>query len=376
MHARTIDMPLPHGRPGTRRSLRVHRFGTAGAGPKVYIQAGLHAGEIPGMLVAQHLRHRLEALPDSDLRGELVLVPAANPIGLDQVVLGAGVGRFDLAAGSNFNRAFADLSAPVAAAVRDRLGADPVANTALIRAAIAEAAAALPAASELEALRRLLLGLAADADLMLDLHCDSEAVPHLYTTHSLWPGFADLAARLGCRAALLAEESGGDPFDEACSGLWWRLRQRLGGGHPIPDACAATTIELRGLADVDDAQAAADADAILAHLAVRGVLAGPVPAAPASVCAATPLAGVDRVQAPAAGIIAFHVPLGASVQPGALVAELVDPVSGERHPCRARSAGIVWSRRLERFASAGDTLLSIAGTEPLAAPGQPLLTAR
>ncbi len=31
-------------------------FGTPGAGKKVYIQASLHADEVPGMLVAQFLR--------------------------------------------------------------------------------------------------------------------------------------------------------------------------------------------------------------------------------------------------------------------------------------------------------------------------------
>ena len=39
-------------------------FGRAGSGRKVYIQAALHADEVPGMLVAQFLRSELLALPD------------------------------------------------------------------------------------------------------------------------------------------------------------------------------------------------------------------------------------------------------------------------------------------------------------------------
>ncbi|MFC3376850.1 succinylglutamate desuccinylase/aspartoacylase family protein [Rugamonas sp. CCM 8940] len=65
-------------------------FGTPGAGKKVYIQAALHADEVPGMLVAQFLRRRLSELEAAgQILGEVVLVPAANPIGLAQAIHGA-----------------------------------------------------------------------------------------------------------------------------------------------------------------------------------------------------------------------------------------------------------------------------------------------
>ena len=44
---------LPPVAPGTRREIEVLRFGTPGARPKAYLQAGLHADELPGMLVLQ-----------------------------------------------------------------------------------------------------------------------------------------------------------------------------------------------------------------------------------------------------------------------------------------------------------------------------------
>ena len=76
--------------------------------------------------------------------------------------------------------------------------------------------------------------LAHDADLVLDLHADNQAVMHLYTGTPLWPEVRDLAAELGARAVLLAEVSGGNPFDEACSGPWWALAAALsGGGDPV-----------------------------------------------------------------------------------------------------------------------------------------------
>ena len=43
MPSATERILLPANAPGTERSLLVHRFGRAGARPKVYIQAALHA---------------------------------------------------------------------------------------------------------------------------------------------------------------------------------------------------------------------------------------------------------------------------------------------------------------------------------------------
>ena len=48
--------PSPLPALGTQRTLTSFHFGTAGTGEKAYIQASLHADELPGMLVAHHLR--------------------------------------------------------------------------------------------------------------------------------------------------------------------------------------------------------------------------------------------------------------------------------------------------------------------------------
>jgi His/Glu/Gln/Arg/opine family amino acid ABC transporter permease subunit len=266
----------PFPRPPPAASTRWPACTTAprAAGPKVYIQASLHADEVPGMLVAHHLRGRLAELEAQGcFTGEVVLVPAANPIGLAQRVLHGHQGRFDLASGENFNRQFTDLTEKVAARVQGRLGSDAAANVALVRVALGEAIAEMPGTTPLQALRRLLMGLAADADVVLDLHCDGQAVLHFYTTPATWPQAGELLARcLGAEAVLLAERSGGDPFDEACSMLWPDLARRLGPAHPLPPACLAATIELRGEADVTHPLARRDAEAIVLYLHARGVI--------------------------------------------------------------------------------------------------------
>lgn len=353
--------------PGTTQSLVSLHYGQPGRGPKALVQASLHADETPAMLVAHHLRQRLDALQaEGRLRGEVVLLPAANPIGLHQWVQGQHHGRFELASGENFNRGYTDLTDTVVAAVQGRLGPDAAANLATVRAALREAVAALPVATTLDSLRRLLLGLACDADLVIDLHCDGEAALHLYTTPGCWPALQPLAGHLGACAVLLAERSGGDPFDEACSMIWPGLAQRLGPTQPLPPQPGlAVTVELRGQNDVSHALAEADTQALLAYLAHFGVLDLPPTAVPPLLCEATPLAGSMPLVAPHGGVVVFAREPGARVQAGELLAEVIDPATGRCTPLPAPTSGVFYARSHGRYTRAGGRLGKVAGTEAL-----------
>jgi hypothetical protein len=353
---------LPSGLPGTRQTLAVHRFGQPGAGPVVYVQGALHADEIPGMAAARLLVEKLEALDRADLvRGEVVVVPVANPVGLGQRLHGHAHGRFDLATGVNFNRGFAHLTDAVARTIEGRLGPDKDANRALIRSAMRDAVEALPAASATEHLKRTLLALAAPADIVLDLHCDSEAVVHLYTLTPSAARVDPLSRLLGAQAVLLATESGDDPFDEALSRPWHELRERFPDGA-VPLACLAVTVELRGQRDVDLATADADAAALVAYLVHEGVVEGPRPRLPPALCEATLLAASEPLTATAAGIVMFHAAPGDWLKAGDLVAEIVDPLDGGRMPIRCQSDGLLYARSAARFAVAGQRLGKVAGT--------------
>ncbi|MBJ6127303.1 succinylglutamate desuccinylase/aspartoacylase family protein [Microvirga splendida] len=355
--------PLPGTTPGVSIGLTVLRFGLPGAGPKVYIQAGLHADETPGHLTAHCLRGHLTALEEAGrIEGEIVLVPVANPIGLTQRLNGVFHGRFDMADGGNFNRAFPDLVDEVAEAVGSRLGQDGVANVALIRTALKEALARRKPVSPTEHLKHMLLTEAIDADVVLDIHCDSEAVVHLYTLTPQSDDFAPLAAYLGAKAMLLATESGDNPFDEAVSRPWLQLQERFPQAA-IPLAGLATTLELRGESDVSDALAEADAQAILNFLTHRGVIAGSAPPVPETGVKPTPLAGSEPLTAPRPGIVVFQRETGERVETGDVMARLLDPVSGEETLIRSSTDGVFYARCSGRFAHAGKRLGKIAGTE-------------
>jgi uncharacterized protein len=361
-----IDNPLLSPSLGSHKMLTSLHFGTPGQGPKVYIQASLHAEELPGMLVAHHLRSLLEAAEAAgQIRGEVVLVPVANPIGLAQRVDHKAMGRFELASSENFNRNYPDLASAIWPRIQDALGPQAHENLALVRQAMGAYLRDWVADTELQSLRRQLLLLSHDADFVLDLHCDCEAVMHMYTEEACWPQFEALARLLQCRAALLAKNSGGGPLDECLSGVWWRLKERLavlGSDAPLPQGCCSTTVELRGEADVSHTLAADDARAIHAFLQHAGAIACTPPVEPLpAVCKATPLAGSETLRAPVPGVVVFAATVGQTLQVGDLVAEIVDPIANQTHHVTAGVAGVLYARIRERYATTGGELCKIAG---------------
>ncbi len=346
----------------TSYALDSFHFGTAGQGKKVYIQAALHADEVPGMLVSQFLRRALLALEAAGkLRGEIVLVPAANPIGLAQAIHGAPFGRFDLSTGVNFNRAYKHVAEELKESLVGQLGADAAANVAAVRRHARASVARWQPATDADALKKILLGLAIDADIVLDLHCDNEAVVHIYTGTPLADAVAPLTALMGAHAVLLARAAGEEPFDEACSRLWWELAEHFGAALPIPLSCLSTTVELRGEMDVSYELAQRDADALLDFLAHAGVIDAPLPALPAPLCQPTPLEGVEPIIAPHAGVLVFLQPLGRRVEAGTVLAEVTDPVSGACSELRCTVPGVFFARSAHRHVLRGMNVGKIAG---------------
>jgi hypothetical protein len=363
-----IDHPLLSPSLGSSKTLTSFHFGKPGGGQKIYIEASLHAEELPGMLVAHHLRALFEtAEAAGQIRGEIVLVPVANPIGLAQRLDHKPMGRFELDTSENFNRHYPDLAAAIEPAVRDVLGQDAQANLLTVRQAMGTYLKNWQPATELQSLRRALLTLAHDADFVLDLHCDCEGVLHFYTEEACWPHMHELAHFLGAQAILLAKSSGNRPIDECLSGAWWQLADRLkarGIDVPLPQGCCSTTIELRGELDVSHAWAQKDAQAIVGWLQHKGVLScTQAPLVPAALCQATPLAGSESLHAPAPGVVVFAVEPGQTVQAGDLVAEVIDPIANQTHRVTAGVTGVFYARIRDRYITAGGELGKIASAQ-------------
>lgn len=356
--------PLVGASLGTGRAITSYRFGPedGDASPKVYIQASLHADELPGMVVAWYLKRRFAELEAAGrLAARVVLVPVANPAGLNQHWFGTQMGRFETGSGQDFNRRFPEAGPALALHLKTRLTDDAPHNARLIRAALREHFAALQAGSELESQRIELLKLACDANLVIDLHCDWEAVAHLYTAPDAWPRIEPLARYLGSEAQLLADVSGGEPFDEACASAWRYLRGAFGERFPIPMGLTPVTLELRGVRDVSHETAARDAQAIVDYLTHIGMIAGDAPEPPPLRHPATPLAGCEYVHAPVSGVILHRRETGETVRAGDVIAEVLDPLADKLTPLIAQTDGLLYARHWTRFATAGMLVARIAG---------------
>ncbi|MEQ8347970.1 MAG: succinylglutamate desuccinylase/aspartoacylase family protein [Sneathiellaceae bacterium] len=371
-------IPLLAPAPGIARHLAVHRFGEDGARPLTYVQAGLHGDETAGPLVAHHLIRLLEAADaDRRVRGEIRIVPMANPLGTDQNLLGRSIGRYALTTGENFNRRFPALSARVMDLVGENLGQDQAENVSEIRTALMRTLTENRAVDEISSLRLTLLRLALPADIALDLHGDGIEAPHLGIGTHLWPGLQDLAAEMGAMAVLLSEDSGGMPFTDALALPWRHLADQFAPELPVPaDGCCAATVNLGG-ETMDDDEAEESAEALYRFLVHRGIVRDEVGPLPPLACHATPLDGVDLVRTPAPGIVVYHCEVGEIVRTGDLLAEVVDPTAAEPTGGRVRiyslADGCFFSRLGEALVRPGQILGKVAGDVALPRRGANLL---
>ena len=364
---------LPSMTPGTARSIAWLRYGKAGARPKVYIQAAIHANELPGAMLLHHLMPMLtEADRAGRIKGEIIVVPTVNPIGQSQLVGNTHLGRYDLLSRDNFNRNWLDLSGAVAERVGAKLGQDATANVDLIREAAIAALKAMQPVNELQTMRVEVMKLSIDADIVLDLHCDMEAALHLFTSLRDITGAAqELAADLGVVSTMYNE-----PYPEALTfsgvngALWARLAERFPSAA-IPQACFSTTVELRSQHDVTHALGESDARNLYRYLVRRGIIAGRAGPLPRLKSAPTPISGMDVGYAPRRGFLVYHVAAGAKVKKGAAICEIIDPADPRGARARtqmlARTDGILFSRKRNgALAWPGMGAFRIAGAKPLA----------
>ncbi|PKH23003.1 succinylglutamate desuccinylase/aspartoacylase family protein [Pseudomonas fluorescens] len=346
--------------PGTARQIHSFHYGPADAPGKVYIQASLHADELPGMLVCWHLKQRLAHLDAAGaLRWEVVLVPVANPLGLEQVLMDVPQGRFDNDSRENFNRFFIDVSQQVADQVQDVLTTDPAHNLQLIRSALRQTLADEVPATQLQSMRLILQALACDADVVLDLHCDFEAVQHLYLAPHAWPQVEPLARYLGAQACFMSEDAGGHSFDDCYTLFWAQMQARFPGR--LAASGFAATVELRGVADVEDGLARQDCQALINYLTLRGAIDGQAPLPPPLLNPPTPLAGVEPVVSPVGGLIVFCAQVGDYLKAGQTLAHIVDPITDRVTPVACAREGLLYVRSVRRMASAGMTIAHVAG---------------
>ena len=302
------------------------RYQGDGSGPTVHLQAGVHADEIAGMLVLHLLMQRLEvAQAEGRLRSQVTVVPQANPLGIGQFRQGRLLGRFHDATGHNFNRGF-DQSAAME---------QPSTNV--------------------QEWQKSLVQLAANADVMLDLHTDDEALPYLYVHRSFTAQGRELAAAMKMDLAIIWDEGGDGSFEETIIAPW--LRDGLGSRH------MAATLELRGQGDVSDQLAEQDAQGLYAWLCSCGAIDEALTTGDWPV-QTLEMGQMETILAPSPGVLILEKQLGDFVEEGQRFARILrrpgDP-SSEAH-LFAEQAGRMVTCYRDRLIGQGMVVAKFTGT--------------
>ena len=93
---------------GDRLHLQVYKFVGAQPGKKVYLQSNLHGAEIVGNAVIHQLIEYLVSINETDLIGEVWLVPVCNPMGTNERAQHFSPGRYCPYESKDWNRIFWD----------------------------------------------------------------------------------------------------------------------------------------------------------------------------------------------------------------------------------------------------------------------------
>ena len=264
---------------GAALTVPVYRLkGNKGA-PSVYIQANMHGAEVQGNAVIFQL---LELLKDTEIKGDITLVPYANPVGCNHKNGEYTLGRFDPITGMNWNRMYHFDSDMIKPFVRESIGKDD--------RTIEENFKKLMIDSIEQKLDhnifRLTTGqriayqlqrLAHQADYVLDLHTGPISSKHLYC-----PEYAKESAKyFDIPHTLLIPNSFDGALDEATFCPWWYLQDafaELGIKFSISSQTLnkeSFTVELGSQEQIDLDVALEDAMSILNYLHYKKVIAAP-----------------------------------------------------------------------------------------------------
>jgi uncharacterized protein len=233
-------------------SLQVYTFIGANAGKKVYIQSNLHGAEIAGNAVIYQLIEFLQTINDTDLIGEVWLVPVCNPMGINERSHVFSSGRYCVYEAKDWNRIFWDYEKEaddLMAFAKSQLDFDVevVRQNYLgsIKAKFGELLDKINSPSSVpytERFRYQLQSLSLDADYLIDLHSASnQGINYLYYFRNR----QESAKYFLLKDGFLLDKYDGDAFDEAFIKPWLALEdcfQQL--GREIKFDVEAWTLEL------------------------------------------------------------------------------------------------------------------------------------
>ena len=227
-------IPIQQLASGDRLSIQVYKFTGAQPGKKAYLQSNLHGAEIVGNAIIHQLIEFLITLDNTQLAGEIWLVPACNPSSTNQRTHYFSTGRYNIYDGKDWNRIFWDYEKEcedLEAFAKSQVHLEPaeIKQNYLERILACfekelekiQSPGGLPFS---ERYRYLLQSLCLDANYVIDIHSSSnQALDYLYCFQSREQSAKAFLLDYG----ILMNEYDGDAFDEAFMKPWLALEEKL-----------------------------------------------------------------------------------------------------------------------------------------------------
>lgn len=267
---------------GHQLDLSVYTYGEHTKNDKtVYIQSSVHGAELQGNLVIFELHQILKSL---NVLGKIIMVPLANPLATSQKQGSYTQGRFNPVTGDNWNRNYTDIinaeehltgldldkiilqstNIPSEEIRKEFKKTLKVALENYLRHITNEKG---PSLNKIPNLKLQIL--AAEADIVLDLHTGPVATDYIYSAEFQKPKVKELNFP---HHLIIPNEFAG-AMDEACFCPWYNLQERLKKlGHSYQTNFEAYTVELGSEEFINSKLAKIQALRLADFLAKRGVI--------------------------------------------------------------------------------------------------------
>ncbi len=370
-------IPLIQLASGDSLSLQVYKFQGSTAGKKAYIQSNLHGAEISGNAVIHQLIEDFIQLDETQLRGEIWLVPVCNPLGVNQRAHHFSSGRYNSYDGKDWNRIFWDyekISENIAefAQSQQHLSLNEIQHN--YRQKILESFQNIT--QEIQSIhhvpypeyyRFILQSLCLDADYVIDLHSSTnQAIDYLYCFHSR----EESAKAFLLNSGILMNDYDGDAFDEAFLKPWLALEKQLSllWGKPVQFDIESWTLELGSGMIMNPESVEKGVKGVKNYLACKNLLnidGFPVQKTSSFPLHLSPKSQIKKYYATTGGMIQNRVKLGNFVQPGETLYQILSFNKTENLPkvveIKSKDTGIVFDISTNHTVNQCDYVLSILG---------------
>ena len=382
MKPKIYTIPLRQLASGDFLFLQVYKFTGIQPGKKTYLQANLHGAEISGNAVIHHLIEFLISLDNSQLTGEIVLVPVCNPEGVNTRSHQFSSGRYNSYDGKDWNRIFwdyekeEDVDIEAFAKTQIHLTETEIINN--YRQEILrtfhqqlEKIQSPSSAPFSEHYRYQLQSLCLDADYVIDLHSSTnQALDYLYCFHGREESAKSFLLDYGI---LMGDgEYDGDAFDEAFLKPWLALeRSLIKLGQPIQFDIESWTLELGSGMKMNPESVVKGIRGVKNYLAHKGMLKiaeFPLTETASHQINLIPRKGMKRYYAPVGGMIQNRVEPGTVVKKNQSIYQLLIFNKNKTLPTVkdivAETDGLIVDVSTNYSVNQGDYVLGIISEKP------------